>query len=90
MNNKQGGTIPVTLYADFVEDAGVADMDTFLTRVCSMPVASQNKLLQEKLLLINEKLANVFEEIVCVRKFHKKLGKFFQELKSKVVDAQML
>jgi len=35
-----------------------------------MPAATQNRLLQEKILLLNEKLSNIFEEITHVRKFH--------------------
>ena len=42
--------------------------------------------MQEKLLLINEKLLNVFEEIISVRKFHRKMAKFFTELREKLID----
>ena len=35
-------------------------------------------MLQEKILLLNEKLSNVFEEITGVKKFHSKLIKFFK------------
>ena len=62
--------IPVTMFADFIESGNVGDIDIFLTRVSQMPAASQNKMLQEKLLLLNEKLSNVFEEITSVKKFH--------------------
>lgn len=51
-----------------------------------MPAASQNRLLQEKILLLNEKLSNVFEEIVEVKKFHKKVAHFFHELRDKIID----
>jgi hypothetical protein len=52
------------MYAQYVEDTQDDDMDTFLTKVSTMPQISQNKLLHEKLLLVNEKLTNMFEEIV--------------------------
>jgi len=51
-----------------------------------MPTTSQNKLLQEKLLLVNEKLVNVFEELQQVQKFHKNLSTFFSELREKIAD----
>ena len=51
-----------------------------------MPHSSQNKLLQEKLLLVNEKLVNVFEELQQVQKFHKKIETFFGDLREKIAD----
>lgn len=51
-----------------------------------MPHSSQNKLLQEKLLLVNEKLVNVFEELQQVQKFHEKLSIFFGELREKIAN----
>ena len=51
-----------------------------------MPAASQNKMLQEKILLLNEKLSNVFEEITSVKKFHMKLSKFFEVLRNKIAE----
>ena len=74
------------MYADFIESGSVGDIDIFLTRVSQMPAASQNKMLQEKLLLLNEKLSNVFEEITSVRKFHQKLSKFFKVLRNKIEE----
>lgn len=62
------------LFADFVETGAGDNLDTFLTRVSTMPAVSQNKLLKEKLLLVNEKLVNVFEEVTNVQKFHDKLA----------------
>lgn len=37
--------MPPSLYADFIESGTTGDIDIFLTRVCQMPSASQNKLL---------------------------------------------
>ena len=54
------------MYADFIESGSVGDIDIFLTRVSQMPAASQNRMLQEKILLLNEKLSNVFEEVTSV------------------------
>ena len=54
------------MFADFIESGSTGDIDLFLTRVSQMPAASQNKMLQEKILLLNEKLCNVFEEITSV------------------------
>ena len=82
--------IPVTMYADFIESGTTGDFDVFLTRVSQMPAASQNKMYQEKLLLLNEKLCNVFEEIGNVRKFHQKLGKFFKVLRNKIEESRQL
>lgn len=76
----------VALFADFVEESANNDLDTFLTRVNTMPMNSQNKLLQEKLILLNERLANVFEEIQSVQKFHGKMATFFTDLKKKVIN----
>lgn len=39
---------------------------------------------------MNEKLVNVFEEITSVRKFHKKLNKFFTEIREKIVCAPLI
>ena len=83
-------SIPVTMYADFIESGTTGDIDVFLTRVSQMPAASQNKMYQEKLLLLNEKLCNVFEEIGNVRKFHQKLGKFFKVLRNKIEESRQL
>ena len=55
--------MPASLYADFIESGTTDDIDLFLTRVTQMPQVSQNKMLQEKILFLNEKLCNVFEEI---------------------------
>ena len=55
-----------------------------------MPAASQNKMLQEKLLLLNEKLSNVFEEITSVKKFHHKLSKFLKVLRNKIEDHRQI
>ena len=49
-----------------------------------MPAASQNKLLQEKILFLNEKLCNVFEEISNVRKFHSRVSRFLKAIRSKI------
>ena len=51
-----------------------------------MPAASQNKLLQEKILFLNEKLCNVFEEISNVRKFHARTSRFLKVLKNKITS----
>ena len=37
--------MPPSLFADFIESGTTSDIDVFLTRVCQMPAASQNKLL---------------------------------------------
>ena len=86
------GSLPphVALFADFVEDSKDNDLDTFLTRVNTMPMNSQNKLLQEKLILMNEKLANIFEEISSVQSFHGKLGSFLKHLKETVVNRAVI
>ena len=78
------------MFADFIESGNVGDIDIFLTRVSQMPAASQNRMLQEKLLLLNEKLSNVFEEITSVKKFHQKLTKFFKVLRNKVEEQRQL
>jgi len=44
--------------------------------------------LQEKILILNEKLTNIFEEIVHVRKFHKKVSNFFNELRDKIINVE--
>ena len=49
-----------------------------------MPAASQNRILQEKILFLNEKLVNTFEEISSMRKLHKKLIKFLRAISGKV------
>ena len=46
--------------------------------------------MQEKLILLNEKLANIFEEIQSVQKFHDKLGSFFKHLKETVVNRAVI
>ena len=53
-----------------------------------MPAASQNKILQEKILVLNEKLVNVFEEIQSVKKFHARVTKFMNALNSKIKEAR--
>ena len=78
------------MFADFIESGSTGDIDIFLTRVSQMPAASQNKMLQEKLLLLNEKLSNVFEEITSVKKFHHKLSKFFKVLRNKIEDHRQI
>ena len=88
--NQTKNQIPVTMFADFIESGSVGDIDIFLTRVSQMPAASQNKMLQEKLLLLNEKLSNVFEEITSVKKFHQKLNKFFKVLRNKIEDHRQI
>ena len=45
--------------------------------------------MQEKLLLVNEKLVNIFEEIQQVQKFHKRINSFFGELRVKIVDVPL-
>ena len=76
--------MPPSLFADFIESGTTGDIDIFLTRVCQMPAASQNKLLQEKILFLNEKLCNVFEEISNVRKFHSRVSRFLKAIRSKI------
>ena len=76
--------MPPSLFADFIESGTTGDIDIFLTRVCQMPSASQNKLLQEKILFLNEKLCHVFEEISNVRKFHTKTSRFLKVLCNKI------
>ena len=51
-----------------------------------MPSNNQNQLLKEKLLVLNEKLVNVFEELNSVQIFHSKLNSFFHTLRSRVVN----
>lgn len=72
------------MFADFIESGTTGDIDIFLTRVCQMPAASQNKLLQEKILFLNEKLCNVFEEIGNVRKNHSRTSRFLKVLRNKI------
>lgn len=43
-------------------------------------------MLQEKLLGVNEKLCNVFEEMQLVQKFHAKVDDFLSELRDKMCD----
>jgi hypothetical protein len=38
-------------------------LETFLTDIQAMPNATQNKLLQEKITLLHEKVACAFEEL---------------------------
>lgn len=76
--------MPTSLFADFIESGTTGDIDIFLTRVCQMPSASQNKLLQEKILFLNEKLVNVFEEIGNVSRFHSKTSRFLKVLRNKI------
>jgi len=76
--------VGVTQYADFVDKSG--DIDTFLTQISSMPQLSQNKLLQEKLLIVNEKLCNVFEEMQLVSKFHSKVDDFLSDLRERMCE----
>lgn len=76
--------MPTSLFADFIESGTTSDIDIFLTRVCQMPSASQNKLLQEKILFLNEKLVNVFEEITNVSKLHLKTSRFLKVLRNKI------
>ena len=90
LNPPKTQQIPVTMFADFIESGNVGDIDIFLTRVSQMPAASQNKMLQEKLLLLNEKLSNVFEEITSVKKFHQKLSKFFKVLRNKIEEHRQI
>ena len=59
--------LPPTLYAEFLEQGSADDIDLFLTKVNQLPQNSQNKLLQDKILILNEKLRNVFEELKGVR-----------------------
>ena len=47
-------------------------------------------MLQEKILLLNEKLSNVFEEITGVKKFHSKLIKFFKVLRNKIEEQRLI
>ena len=77
--------LPAVMYADFIEEGGVADLDTFLTKVQLMPAANQNKMLREKLMLINEKMANMYEEFNSVQDFNMKTKEFFGELRQTVV-----
>lgn len=76
--------MPACLYADFIESGTTDDIDLFLTRVTQMPQVSQNKMLQEKILFLNEKLCNVFEEIGNVRKFHTRTSRFLKALRNKI------
>lgn len=76
--------MPASLYADFIESGTTDDIDLFLTRVTQMPQVSQNKMLQEKILFLNEKLCNVFEEIGNVRKFHTRTSRFLKALRNKI------
>ena len=78
--------MPASLFADFIESGTTSDIDLFLTRVSQMPSASQNKLLQEKILFLNEKLCNVFEEISLVRTFHTKTNRFLKVLRNKITS----
>ena len=78
------------MFAEFIESGTVGDIDIFLTRVSQMPAASQNKMLQEKILLLNEKLSNVFEEMTSVKKFHQKLSKFFKVLRDKIEEQRLI
>ena len=41
-------------------------------------------MMQEKILFLNEKLCNVFEEITAVRKFHSKTARFLKALRNKI------
>jgi hypothetical protein len=61
----------------------------FITRVSQLPAASQNRLLQEKILLLNEKLSNIFEEMQHVKKFHGKISDFCQSLRDNIVDGEI-
>lgn len=81
---KQRDVPPQSMFADFIESGTTGDIDVFLTRVCQMPAASQNKLLQEKILFLNEKLCNVFEEIANVKKFHAKTSRFLKAIRNKI------
>ena len=76
------------MFADFIESGGGQDIDFFLTQVSQMPAASQNRILQEKILVLNEKLVNVFEEISNVKKFHQRVVKFMTALKSKISEVK--
>jgi hypothetical protein len=77
-----------TRFAEFIEQTA-GDIDVFITRVSQLPAASQNRLLQEKILLMNEKLSNIFEEIQHVKKFHNKLGDFCQKLRENIIHGKV-
>ena len=52
------------LYPDLVHKS--ENLETFLTGVSTLPTAAQNKLMQEKLLLLHSKLVNSLEELQLV------------------------
>lgn len=58
-------------------------MDVFLTQINSLPQDYQIKLMQEKILLLNEKLINYSEEFQQINKFHKMIVSLFDELNEK-------
>jgi hypothetical protein len=49
------------LYSDMVHKSN--DLDSFLTDIGPLPSATQNKLLQEKIVLLHSKLASSLTEL---------------------------
>lgn len=76
-----------TFYQDLLEQTQ-GDLDQFLTKVSQMPAASQTRVLQEKVLILNEQLTNVLEEMQHIKGFHSQMQSFLRTLQQKVVDEQ--
>jgi hypothetical protein len=66
------------LYCDLVHSS--KNLGTFLTSVAALPVQSQNKLLNEKIILLHDKLANTMEELEHINAFHKQMEKVLHQV----------
>ena len=66
------------LYADLVHKS--ENLETFLTGVSTLPTTAQNKLMQEKLLLLHSKLVTSLEELQSVQEFHRQQSQLLKAL----------